>query len=218
MDLSHIGQLSGWLGNACYVALAACGLWGVFSLVMVWRRVGGLGFRREAEQDEFFGLVESALAEGRVDEVATQCQDDPRAVPQLIRAALTSGIRDLPKLRHLMADRFQRDVLAELDYRVSWVNTMIKTAPMLGLFGTVLGMMAAFGKIGSGDQVAATNLAGDISLALITTALGLAIAIPLSVAVASVTIGIRKLEDAVSEGLTRFLDGYRLRLGGPRES
>jgi len=51
-----------------------------------------------------------------------------------------------------------------------------------------------------------TKLADDISLALVTTAIGLAIAIPLVLCAASASIQIRKLEDYVSSGLNRLLD------------
>ncbi len=73
-----------------------------------------------------------------------------------------------------MADRFQRDVLQDLEYRLSWVYTVIKTAPMIGLLGTVIGMMAAFAKFADPNAtVEVTQLAQDIQFALITTALGL---------------------------------------------
>ena len=61
-----------------------------------------------------------------------------------------------------------------MDYQISWVNTVVKTAPMLGLQGTVLGMIAAFGKIAAKQAtgVNPASLAEDISFALITTAVG----------------------------------------------
>jgi biopolymer transport protein ExbB/TolQ len=101
-------------------------------------------------------------------------------------------------------EHFQRDVLAEMDYRMSWVAFAIKTAPMLGLLGTVLGMMGAFANLASGDKVDPTGLANDISFALITTAVGLAIAVPLMLVSAIINIRIRKMEDRVSVGLTRL--------------
>ena len=89
----------------------------------------------------------------------------------------------------------------------------VSVAPLLGLLGTVLGMMSAFGKLGGGSgNVEATGLASDISLALITTAIGLAIAIPLSLCVAGLAIQIRKTEDLVNAGLSRILDAYTLSL------
>ena len=81
---------------------------------------------------------------------------------------------------------------------------------MLGLLGTVLGMMAAFAKLASSQSVKPDQLASDISFALITTAIGLAIAIPGTICVAAVNVRIRKLEDLVGAGLARLLDGVAL--------
>mgnify|MGYP001492939483 CR=1 FL=1 len=79
----------------------------------------------------------------------------------------------------MVADRFQRDVLADLENRLSWVYTVIKAAPMVGLLGTVMGMMGAFQKLAvPGKAPDPAELAKDIQFALITTACGLAIAIP----------------------------------------
>jgi biopolymer transport protein ExbB/TolQ len=117
--------------------------------------------------------------------------------------------RDLgfAKTRQLLVDRFQRDVLADLDYRLSWVATVIKAAPMIGLLGTVVGMMGAFGSLAAAESVKPENLASDIMLALITTACGLAIAIPLVLLLAAVNVRIRQMEDLVVSGLNRFLEG-----------
>ena len=113
------------------------------------------------------------------------------------------------KVRQLIIDRFQRDVMADLEYRVSWVNTVIKSAPMVGLLGTVVGMMGAFGKLAAAENIKPDELAGDISFALVTTASGLAIAIPLVMGMASINVRIRKMEDLAISGLTRMLECLR---------
>ena len=64
-------------------------------------------------------------------------------------------------------------------------------------------------KLSAGNKVDPTQLAEDISLALITTALGLTIAIPLIVCTNSINVRIRKLEDLVGYGLTRFLEIFK---------
>jgi len=196
-----------------YGALALIALWGAFCVIMVWRRVGQTRFRSEEDQDRFLDQLDESLAAGDFDTSMDLCQDDPRAMPQLASLAIANRGVGYAKIRSLVADRFQRDVLSDLDHRLSWIYTVIKSAPMVGLFGTVVGMMGAFRKLSTGDKVDPTQLADDISLALITTACGLAIAIPLVLSTASVNIQIRKLEDLVSAGMTRFMETFRAALG-----
>ncbi len=66
----------------------------------------------------------------------------------------------------------------KLDQSVSSVNVIAAVSPMLGLLGTVLGMIFAFQKIGLGTQIKPALLAQDIGLALVSTLEGLVIAIP----------------------------------------
>lgn len=214
MDLSNLSSVSQFAGDLCYLFLAAVALWGLYCVVVVWRRINQLRFRNDAEQTEFMVGLEAYLSSADFATAKQFCEGDDRVVPQLAATAIEHKDIEPGKLRHLLADRYQRDVSADLEYRQSWINTVIKTAPMLGLFGTVLGMMSAFGKLGSGGKVEASALAEDISLALITTAIGLAIAIPLSLAVASINIRIRKLEDSVNVGLSRILDSLTSPSGG----
>lgn len=202
-----------WMGNACYGGLALVALWGAFCSILVWRRVAQVRFRTEEEQAGFLQQVEETLAAGDFDAAARLCENDDRAVPQLALLAIQNRDIGLSKVRGLLVDRFRRDVLTDLEYRLSWVYTMIKSAPMLGLYGTVLGMMAAFDQLSAGQKVQAQQLASNISLALITTALGLTIAIPLIICAASVNLRIRKLEDLVGFGVTRFLESFKTALG-----
>ena len=62
---------------------------------------------------------------------------------------------------------------------INYISLIAQTAPMMGLFGTVLGMVAAFATLSSGDGSTDPGLlAGDISVALLTTLWGLVTAIP----------------------------------------
>ncbi len=91
--------------------------------------------------------MEEPLARGDFSEAAELCDGDPRAVSQFALIAIKNREIGYAKIKHLVMDRFQRDVLSDLEQRLSWVNTVIKSAPMVGLFGTVMGMMGAFGKL-----------------------------------------------------------------------
>ncbi len=200
------------LGNVMYLALGLVALWGAFCLVVVWTRVREKRFRNEDAQTEFLDTVDEKMVAGDYESVEELLDGDKRAMSQLALLAVTNRDIGYGKVRQLLVDRFQRDVLADLEHRLSWVNTVIKSAPMLGLLGTVMGMMGAFDKLAAQESVKPSVLATDISFALTTTACGLAIAIPLLLAVASVNVRIRKMEDLVAAGLTRFLDSFRMGL------
>ena len=206
MDITAVTKYAGYV---IYMALAVIALWGAFCVIMVWRRVAQTRFRSEQEQAEFLDTVDQTLGEGDLNATLELCDGDSRAMPQLVALAVSNRSIGYTKIRTMLADRFQRDVLSDLEYRLSWVYTVIKSAPMVGLLGTVVGMMGAFSKLAASEQVEATSLADDISLALITTACGLAIAIPLVICTASINVRIRKMEDLVGAGLTRFLESFR---------
>jgi biopolymer transport protein ExbB/TolQ len=197
-----------FVSNSVYGALALDALWGAYCAVVVLMRIGQKRFRTERQQDEFLDAIDGQLVQGSFEAVAAECEGDRRAIPRLAALAVANRQLDVNQLQELLVDRFQRDVLADLEHRVGWINNVIKTAPMLGLLGTVLGMMAAFGKLAASQNVKPDQLAEDISFALITTAIGLAIAIPGTVCVAAVNVRIRKLEDLVGAGLIRLLDSF----------
>ena len=71
--------------------------------------------------------------------------------------------------------------MAGLESGLVWLATIANVAPLLGFLGTVIGMIQAFANIQAAGEVDATIVAGGIQVALITTATGLAIAIPINI-------------------------------------
>jgi biopolymer transport protein ExbB len=203
-------QVFQYLGYAIYFVIFLIALWGAFCVVMVWSRVRQKQFTSEEQQSEFLQAIEEPLSRGDYDQAAEICDGDRRATCQLTQLAILNRRLGFAKVKQLVADRFQRDVLQDLEYRLSWVYTVIKTAPMIGLLGTVLGMMAAFAKLADPSAtVEISKLALDIQFALITTAMGLAIAIPLVLCTAYINVSIRKMEDLVSYGVNQFLEIFK---------
>lgn len=202
------------VGHLIYVVLALLALWGAFCVIVVWRRVGQAQFRNEEEQETFLDTLDEQLTAGDFEAATEMCDQDDRAMSQLALLAVTNRDLGYRKIRTMITDRFQRDVLSDLEYRLSWVYTVIKAAPMVGLLGTVMGMMGAFQNMASGQKVDPVQMAGDIGFALVTTASGLAIAIPLVLSTAYINVRIRKLEDLVSVGMTRLLETIKAMMMG----
>jgi biopolymer transport protein ExbB/TolQ len=178
-------------------------------VILLWRRIASLRFRSEREQIEFLSQLEEHLGARAFDTASELCKNDDRALPQLALLALANRSLKFEEIREMVVELTHRDVLAALEYRLSWIATVIKSGPLLGLFGTVLGMMAAFGRIGSGEKVQPSQIAREISIALICTAMGLATAIPFSYLLASLNIRVRVLQDSLSSGLSRFLEYFK---------
>ena len=203
MDFSAVTVFVGYL---IYASLAAIAFWGAFCVIVVWRRIAQTSYRSEEEQEQFLDALDDHLIAGEFEEATQLCDEDDRAMSQLGLLAVVNRKMGYRKIRTLITDRFQRDVLSDLEFRLSWVYTVIKSAPMVGLLGTVMGMMGAFQKLTQGDNIEPAQLAEDISFALITTACGLSIAIPLVLSTASINVRLRKLEDLVGVGMTRLME------------
>ena len=197
------------LEDACYALLTINFFWGLYHLVLGFRRIKQLSFRSHDEQAEFMEEVMPLLRERHYDSVEELCAEDARAVPQLTHMAVANRELGYEQLRQLVTEVVQRDVMGDLEYRTRWIATVIKSGPLLGLFGTVLGMMAAFGRIGTGEKVQPSQIADEISIALICTAMGLATAIPFNFMMASLNARIRKFQDALGAGLVRVLDSLK---------
>lgn len=206
--------------NMVYPLQAITALQGAYLCIVIFRRIAQKRFRSAAAEDEFLGEVRELMKRKNFDGVAELCDSPPywsKAVPQLILVALQNRDRPIVKLRQMMAERFEQDILSDIENRIAWVNTVVKVAPMLGLQGTVLGMIAAFAKIASAGKsgVDPTKLADDISFALFTTAIGLFVAIPLVMALASIHVRQGKMQDSVQYMLGTFLEDLDGALNGP---
>ncbi len=101
-------------------------------------------------------------------------------IPPISRLLLIAAEHlDWPKAEALDAMQTRaRHEIARLERGLVVLEIIVGIAPLLGLVGTILGMMTAFGNVGQAGQIDPTELAKGISLILRATLLGLLIAIP----------------------------------------
>ena len=125
-----------------------------------------------------------------VEAAVASCQA-PEDVPMLRRVCeqhksptsrlllLAAEHLDWPKAEALDAIQTRaRQEMARLERGLVVLEIIVGIAPLLGLVGTILGMMTAFGNVGEAGQIDPTTLAKGISLILRATLFGLLIAIP----------------------------------------
>lgn len=110
------------------------------------------------------------------------CEDAPGPVAQVAKTAILRHDRSRSEIQEAVeAVAIQEERALEKNLPILW--TVAQTAPLMGLLGTVIGMMRAFHTIQQQQKlITATDLAGGVWEALITTGMGLAVAIPAYVA------------------------------------
>jgi len=127
--------------------------------------------------------VEEAAVSGRLDEAA----EGAAATPGPAAAILLSGLRRLQS-RRLNEGELEQAVsttgtieLGFLERGLVILATIANVAPLMGFLGTVAGMILAFASIETAGDVDPSLVAGGIKVALLTTAAGLTIAIPVNI-------------------------------------
>lgn len=134
---------------------------------------------------------ESLLAEvgelaeqGRIGEAIQRAEDTPGPVAAILLAGLRRADEQSMTDRDLEKAVNTTGVieLGFLERGLVVLATIANVAPLMGFLGTVAGMISAFGAIAEAGQVEASLVAGGIKIALITTATGLIIAVPVNIA------------------------------------
>jgi biopolymer transport protein ExbB len=128
--------------------------------------------------------VTEAMAQGDVVKALQQCKDDPGPMANILVAAfghVEEGFDTIQEAVQVAAD-FESERLMQ---HIAWLSVTASLAPMLGLLGTVQGMIWAFSGLATMGAGNVGVLALAISQALWTTAAGLCVAIP---AITSYTI------------------------------
>lgn len=164
----------GLLSIVLWLALAALSVAGTHLIVDSFIKIRA---RRIMPEDQT-GRVRAALEASNIPLAIQLCGEEPGALSNI----LTAGFTSLPDGHEAAQDAI--GVAAELEgekllQRINYLNVVGNLAPMLGLLGTVQGMIMAFATLGT-EAGAAKNaiLATNISQALYTTAAGLVIAVP----------------------------------------
>ena len=133
----------------------------------------------------FMNNIEGALKHNKIAEAVKICEDAPGPIARIIKAGVMKHDRPRQEIREAIEDAGHQEV-PKLERYIKILAAISRTAPLLGLLGTVIGMMKAFQAIQlktmSLNPVAAGDMAGGIWQALTTTAAGLIVAIPAMVA------------------------------------
>jgi len=128
---------------------------------------------------EIIEELETLLEEQNYQEAMELCEAEHNPLTNVVAAALPKINSGFDAIENSLAEVGEEEAV-KLQQKISWLSLIGSTAPMWGLLGTVLGMMKSFNIIAAKKGAAdPSDLASGISEALVTTMLGLFVAIPM---------------------------------------
>ena len=217
------GGIGGYLGHVGPIAALVLVVLGVFSLVS-WAIIiykGVVLHRAHVQSDTFLQVFRKSNKFSEVNSICIQLKASPLVgvfqagyleVNQQVRGGSQGAtpaprpvVRSLESLTRALV-RAATVEATRLDRRVAFLATTASVTPFVGLFGTVWGIMTAFGDIGRMGSASLVVVAPGISEALITTAMGLLAAIPAAVFYNFFNSRIKVLSSMVDDFALEFLN------------
>lgn len=148
-----------------------------FVLAIIAERFVFILTKYRVNAKEFMAQIRKLVQAGNVDRAIKLCEAAPLPLLQVVKAGLTQVNRGEEAVIASMEERMS-ELMPELEQRVAVLWTLANIATLIGLLGTISGLIKAFGAVAFAppDQRAAI-LSGGISEAMWNTALGLGIAV-----------------------------------------
>jgi biopolymer transport protein ExbB len=166
--LLSIIQAAGW--TIWFIILCS-----VIALAIIGERMWSLRRQIVLPGNLFADTVQAYRSHGATQELVSKLNEN-----SLLGRVFAAGIANVKSSREVMKESMEeagRAVMVEMERYLTGLGTIATVAPLLGLFGTVVGMIDIFGaSSGSGQNPA--QLARGISVALYNTAAGIAVAVP----------------------------------------
>lgn len=161
-------------GGVLMIPILLCS---IVALAIILERL--IRYHRVRKDNELFlNRIRGRIRPDRIDEAIRVCEEDPSPLASIFLEGLKHLNLGEQRTREAIMDAGEREAHF-LERNLGGLATIAGGAPLLGFLGTVVGMIRAFRQIQDlGGNVNASVLAGGIWVALLTTAAGLAVAVP----------------------------------------
>jgi biopolymer transport protein ExbB/biopolymer transport protein TolQ len=174
----------GWSARTVVILLFIMSAWSIGVMIDRW-----IAYQSARKQSRIFApAVAGALKDGRIDEAISIAEQNKRSH---LAKVVTAGLQEFQahqvsaeipgemiEASKRALERASAIVHAELKRGVSGLATIGSTAPFVGLFGTVVGIIHAFQGIAAQKSPGIGAVSAGIAEALVTTAIGLFVAVP----------------------------------------
>ncbi|MFI3280693.1 MAG: MotA/TolQ/ExbB proton channel family protein [Rikenellaceae bacterium] len=155
--------------------------------------------------NKFVAKVKSTIMEEGVEAAADLCKNTPGPIASIYFQGLSRYNQGLDAVEKTVAS-YGSVQTGQMESGLSWVGLFIALAPMLGFMGTVVGMIGAFDMIQAAGDISPTIVAGGIKVALLTTLMGLIVAVILQVFYNYIVAKIDSLVNDMEDSSISLLD------------
>ena len=195
-----------------FVADVCIGLVGLFAMSLVLDRVKALYFDYSMPAEAFMKQVMALLAEDKIEEAVTFCAaNDKKPLAYVIKKILERADRDEQAMEQAL-DIAASETAPKLVRNLGYLSMVSNVVTLIGLFGTVIGLIVSFKAISFADVAQKqTILAQGISIAMTATALGLMVAIPTMFVYSFLHAKQGRLFSEIDEYSTKVIDLLRSR-------
>ncbi len=178
-DAASEGMLGSWFGDGgpvMWVILIAS----IFGTVIFLERAFDLYLTRRLDADQFSATILGLVQKRQYSAALKACDVESRhPITNVMRAGLMRANRREKDIERAM-EKEMLDALPQLQKRVSFLALLANTATLVGLLGTIFGLITAFNSVAAASAAERQEaLAAGISQAMYTTAFGISVAVPL---------------------------------------
>lgn len=172
----------------------------VFGVAITAERLYFIMFRANIDGTAFMAQIQKLIMANNIDKAIKLCNAEPnRALPRVLKAGLTRANQKGSDVQNAV-DESILEVYPLLNLRTGYLPMLANVATLIGLLGTIQGLIQAFEAVAHASaETKGALLAAGISTAMFTTAAGLIVAIPLLVLHSIVQARTTKIMDEVDQ-------------------
>ena len=160
-------------GGPIMIGLLGCSIWGLFIIIYTWLYLNS----NNIKDTQFIEKIKRQISSIGKEQSSKHLLQSQSLIFQSIGKVITLCHKPEDSIKHEL-QKFNQESLNKLDRNLNFLSSIITVAPILGLLGTVIGLMDIFNVISGGQIGDPTALSKGIAQALITTVTGLSIAVP----------------------------------------
>ena len=173
MDLGNLDFIEIFKSSFTLMILAVCS---IIAVAFIIER--SLFYRRsKVDSNSLLSKIKLSIENNNFEEAITSCERDNSPIGTILRVGLLNRSLPYHQLDELI-EAAREEEKVKLDRYLGILGTLGNSSPFIGLFGTVVGIIKAFGDLAASGSGGPTVVAAGIAEALVATAAGLAVAIP----------------------------------------